>query len=91
MSASSSRRPETRSLTRQILIERRKRSVQHRYVHQLYTYPLSTKFDQFPDDSCPKCDPIDEDIEDRNFNRFALKIKRFDPDITLSGANQNSF
>jgi len=95
MSGSSSRRPETRSTSQQnlitTLIERRKRSIQHRHIHNLVTSPLPQQIDPYPDTSCRICDPIDNDIIDRDFEKFLKKIQRFDPDITISGTNQNAF
>src|SRR5438132_13418146 len=91
MSGSSSRRrPETRSQTQQKLIERRKQSVQHRYVHLLIRNPESENLSQYIDNSCTVCDPADE-IDFDDYNRVVYKLSQFDPQLTISRANQLNY
>ena len=91
MSGSSSRRrPETRSQTQQKLIERRKQSVQHRYVHFLTRNPESVNLSRYIDNSCTVCDPADEIYFD-DYNRAVYELSQFDPQLTISRENQLTY
>jgi len=88
----SSRRPATRNDSRQILVERRKQSVQHRYIHQLFAqYPPPRYLDRFPDNSCHICDPRDDDITSPGYQTVLRVVREFDPNITISGRDQNNY
>ena len=94
MSGSSSRRrPETRSQSNQSqqtkLTERRKQSVQHRYVHFLTRNPESVNLSRYIDNSCIVCDPADE-IDD-DYNRAVYELSQFDPQLTISRENQLTY
>src|SRR5438132_863490 len=88
MSASSSRRPETRSTAQQYLIKRRKFSVQHRHVHYLLNNPPIEQLLEFYDDSCEICDSP-EYSDDKFYKKFRHVVTKFDPNITISGFNQS--
>src|SRR6185369_12908647 len=85
MSASSSRRPETRSQTRQI--RKRKHSVQHRYVHILGKESDTANLAPYPDTSCTICDPP-ADLDDEGYYQFVYLLSEFDPQLTISRENQ---
>ena len=85
MSASSSRRPETRSQTRQIL--KRKHSVQHRYVHILGKETDTANLAPYPDTSCTICDPP-ADLDDEGYHQLVYRLSEFDPQLTISRENQ---
>src|SRR5581483_5966242 len=87
MSASSSRRPETRSTAQQSLIEKRKLSVQHRHIHYLLNNPSSEQLLKFSDDSCEICNSP-EYSNNKFYKKFRHVVTRFDPNITISGFNQ---
>jgi hypothetical protein len=88
---STSRRPETRSTTRQTFIDRRKKSIQHRYVHTLIDFPSPQQLAPFPDTSCPICDPPSEIIKGKGYQRRIGKLTEFDPELQISGKNQRDY
>src|SRR6185369_3127383 len=88
---STSRRPLTRTRTQQTLIDRRKKSIQHRYVHSLLSFPLDHHLEPFPDTSCAICDPPSEIVEGRSYQRIIRTLIEFDPEITISGKNQRDY
>jgi len=88
MSASSSRRPETRSTAQQSLIEKRKLSVQHWHIHYLLNNPPIEQLLEFSDDSCKICDSP-KYSNNKFYKKFHHVVTRFDPNITISGFNQN--
>src|SRR6185312_3400143 len=88
MSASSSRRPETRSTAQQSLIEKRKLSVQHWHIHYLLNNPPIEQLLEFSDDSCKICDSP-KYSNNKFYKKFHHVVTRFDPNIMISGFNQN--
>src|SRR5438309_1613010 len=88
---STSRRPETRSTTRQTFIDRRKKSIQHRYVHTLINSPTPQQLEPFPDTSCPICDPPSETLEGKSYQRIIGKLIEFDSELHISGKNQREY
>ena len=86
----SSRRPATRNDSRQIYIERRKQSFQHRYIHDLIYHPPQRYLNRFPDSSCPICDPSD-DTTSPGYQKVINTVRAFDPNITISGRDQNNY
>src|SRR5690242_12580117 len=87
--SSSRTRPETRQTAQQKFILRRKHSVQHRYVHILFQEPTADQLEPFPDTSCVDCDKPES--LDKSFIRVVKRIKQYDPNVTISGYNQDCF
>src|SRR6185312_1278913 len=90
MSGSSSRRPRTRSISRENLVLRRKQSIQHRHIHDIYQYPEPAYLNQYPDDSCDRCYPITETIS-RGFQGIIRVVTQYDPQLTISGRNHRTY
>src|SRR5437764_6510559 len=88
---STSRRPLTRSRTQQTLIDRRKKAIQHRYVHHLFGFPLPHHLEPLPDTSCAICDPPSEFEEGRSYRRIIGTLTEFDPELTISGKNKRDY
>ena len=86
----SSSRPVTRNTTREQLIQRRKRSIQHRHLHNIVQNPSPQLLNQFRDTSCINCDPPLY-ITEAPYQRFVTAVQAFDEDITISGHNQTQF
>src|SRR5689334_22548955 len=89
--SSGSRRPVTRSITREDLIERRKKSIQHRHLHTIFEQPNEQYLNRYPDTSCPICYPLTTGEQSRGYRRVEQLVKTFDPNLTLSRINQQSY